>query len=94
MVKHGIKAETPLLTAEERVDTALAKVTSGKTFSEEQQQWLGYIREHLIQNLSIALDHFDYAPIFERRGGLGKASMVFKEDLKTLIEELNYAVAA
>jgi len=94
MVKHGVKAENLLLTAEERVDAAMARITTGKTFSEEQQQWLGYIREHLIHNLSIALDHFDYAPIFERRGGLGKVRAVFQEGLNTLIEELNYAIAA
>lgn len=90
MVKHGAETQAPLLTAEERVDAAMARVTAGKTFSREQQQWLGYIREHLVQNLSIDLDHFDYAPIFERRGGLGKARAVFQDALNTLIEELNY----
>jgi type I restriction enzyme R subunit len=94
MVKHGVKAEAPLMTAEERVDAAMAKTMAGKTFSGEQKKWLGYIREHLIQNLSIEPDHFDYAPVFERRGGLGKARTIFKEDLNGLIEELNYAVAA
>ena len=94
MVKHGVKAENPLMTARERVDAAMARVTSGKTFSEEQQQWLGYIREHLIQNLSIEIDHFDYAPVFERRGGLGRVRAAFQEDLTPLIEALNYAIAA
>jgi len=94
MIKHGAEKETPLLTAEERIAKAIATVTAGKAFSEEQQQWLGYIREHLVQNLTIEIDHFDYAPIFTRRGGLGKVRAVFQEDLNTLIEELNYAIAA
>jgi type I restriction enzyme R subunit len=94
MVKHGVKAENPLLTAQERVDAAMARVTAGKTFNEEQQKWLGYIRDHLIQNLTIEIDHFEYVPVFERRGGLSKARETFKEDLSPLIKELNYAMAA
>ena len=94
MIKHGAEKEAPLLTAEERVAKAMGKVTAGKTFSEQQQQWLGYIREHLVQNLTIEIEHFDYAPIFTRRGGLGKVRKVFQKDLNTLIEELNYAIAA
>jgi len=33
----------------------MANVTAGKTFSEEQQKWLGLIREHMTQNLTIDL---------------------------------------
>jgi hypothetical protein len=33
-------------------------------------------------------------PIFTNRGGLGKARKVFGEQLPTLIEELNYSIAA
>ncbi|MGM0428531.1 MAG: type I restriction-modification enzyme R subunit C-terminal domain-containing protein [Thermodesulfobacteriota bacterium] len=94
MVKHGAKTESPLLSAQERVDAAMDRVTAGKTFSSEQQQWLGYIREHLIENLSIETDHFDYAPVFERHGGLSRARAAFQEDLDPLIEALNYAIAA
>jgi type I restriction enzyme, R subunit len=94
MVKHGLKAESPLLTAQERVDAAMARVTAGKSFSDEQRQWLGYVREHLIENLSIEMDHFDYAPVFQRRGGLSRAQAAFQEGLDPLIEALNYAIAA
>lgn len=94
MVKHGVKTESPLLTAQERVDAVMVRVTAEKAFTDEQQQWLGYIREHLIQNLSIELDHFDYAPIFQRRGGLSRAHAAFQEALNPLIEALNYAIAA
>ena len=47
----------------------MAKVTAGKAFTEEQTKWLGYIREHLIENLTIELDDFDDIPVFERHGG-------------------------
>jgi type I restriction enzyme R subunit len=69
-------------------------VMAGKSFDEEQLKWLGYIREHLVQNLTIESDDFEYAPIFERYGGIGRARKVFKGQLEGLIEEINSAIAA
>ena len=94
MVKHGAAKESPLYTASERVGWALQKVMAGRHFNDEQQQWLGYIREHLIANLTIELEDFDDVPVFERRGGAGKARKVFGADLEALVAEINYAVAA
>lgn len=94
MVKRACKEDEPIYTASERVDRALAQIMSNRSFNKEQQQWLGYIKEHLIQNLTMELDDFEYAPIFERYGGKGKANKVFKGELETLVNELNSAIAA
>ena len=94
MVKHAARAEEPIYSAEERVGRALQKVTADKTFTEEQMIWLGYIREHLIENLTIDLADFDYIPAFERHGGKAIANKVFNNRLETLIAEINYAIAA
>jgi type I restriction enzyme R subunit len=94
MVKHAAKEEEPLLTAEERVDQALRKVTAGKSFNEEQLKWLGMIRLHLIEHLTIDLSDFEAIPIFERAGGKKKAEKVFGEELTDLIVELNTNIAA
>lgn len=94
IVKHAAKDEEPVLTAEERVERSLAQIIQGKQFTLEQKEWLGLIREHLVQNLSIELDDFQYAPIFERRGGLIKAEKVFEGKLPALVEEINYRLAA
>lgn len=94
MVKHAAKTGETILTAEERVDRALARVTGGKEFTPEQEQWLGYIRDHLVRNLTIELDDFDHQPVFEQRGGLRRARMVFARRLEPLVAELNAAVAA
>jgi len=94
MVKHAARAEEPIYSAEERVDRALGKVTAGKTFTGEQTKWLGYIREHLIENLTIDLEDFDCIPVFERHGGKAKANKVFENKLETLIAEINFAIAA
>ena len=45
-------------------------VMEGKSFNEEQTKWLGFIREHLIQNLTIEEKDFNEAPVFGLRGGL------------------------
>ncbi|HLA87850.1 MAG TPA: type I restriction-modification enzyme R subunit C-terminal domain-containing protein, partial [Anaerolineales bacterium] len=94
MVKHAAKEQEPMLTADERVGRAMQKVTSGKSFNEDQKKWLGLIRDHLVKNLTIGEDDLDYAPIFERNGGLGRARRVFDKELGSLLAEINAGVAA
>jgi type I restriction enzyme R subunit len=94
MVKHAAKEQEPILNAEERVDRAMKKVTDRKSFNEEQQKWLGLIRDHLVKNLTIEEADLDYAPIFERNGGLGKARKIFDKELASLLAEINEAIAA
>ncbi len=94
MVKHAAKEQEPILNAEERVARAMKKVTERKSFNEEQQKWLGLIRDHLVKNLTIEEADLDYAPIFERNGGLGKAKKIFDKELASLLVEINEAIAA
>ena len=94
MVKHAADEQVPLYTAEERVEHALATVTTGQPFSPEQQQWLDRIRAHLIENLSIEQDDFDDLPVFARHGGWGGANRAFDGELPSLMKRLNEAVAA
>lgn len=93
MVKHAAKSEEPILTAEERVDRALKRVKGRKSFSGDQDQWLGFIREHLVKNLTIELDDFRHLPVFERHGGLARARKVFDQQLEPLVEQINEALA-
>ena len=94
LIKQAYSPSESVYTASERVDLAIASISFDRDFTEEQLKWLGYIREHLIQNLSIDLEDFEYAPIFERYGGKGKAMKVFEGQLETLIDDLNGAIAA
>lgn len=93
MVKHAADTASPLLTAQERVEHAFAKATAGKTFSAEQQEWLARIKVHLVENLSIEEDDFDFFPIFIRVGGIGRARKVFAGQLSQLIHSFNQAIA-
>lgn len=94
IVKRAARADEPIYTAVERIERAIASVMVGKSFNQEQLKWLGYIQEHLVQNLTIEIDDFEYAPIFERVGGKGKAKKVFSGGLEALIDEINAAIAA
>lgn len=94
MIKHAAHEEESLLTAEERVSLAFGRVTKGKEFTQEQLLWLGRIKSHLISNLSIDKEDFEYIPVFSDYGGWNKANRVFEGQLSTLISEFNRAVAA
>jgi type I restriction enzyme R subunit len=94
MVKHAASEQNPLLTADERADKAVAVISAGRMFTEEQRQWLNRIRDHRAESLSIDRSDFDAIPIFERAGGWRKADMVFDGKLDELIKALNEALVA
>ncbi len=94
MVKHASNYDIPILTAQERVEKAVAKLIEKHSFSDEQLNWLSYIKEHLIENLAISQEDFEIMPVFERRGGLSKARQIFGKDFETIIHAINEALAA
>ena len=93
IVKHASAAQSPLLTAEERVNQATNKFIAAHKLTPEQMQWLSLVREHLVKNLSMDEEDFDLTPLLEMRGGKAKATKVFGE-LSSLVTQLNEAVAA
>lgn len=98
MVKHAVREEEPLLSAEERVEAALARVLDGEALAAEltaeQEAWLGRIREHLARNLSIDREDFETVPIFTLAGGWGRANRAFGGHLDEWIHKFNSAIAA
>jgi len=94
MVKRAASETSPLLTAEERVNAAVATVSSGRSLTEEQNKWMEYIRQHLVQNLSIEPDDFDNIPVLADRGGWGRANRTFDGHLAELLDELNEELVA
>jgi len=94
MVKHAAKDEEPLFTASERVERAFAKITLGRTFTEEQRKWLNRIRAHLVMSLSIDREDFENVPVLLDAGGWKSADRDFRGTLQSLIDRLNEAMAA
>lgn len=94
MVKRAAIDEAPLLTAEERVNAAVERVVASRQLTEGQLKWLEYIRQHLVQNLSIEREDFDVIPILFDRGGWGRANRVFDGQLSELLKDLNRELVA
>lgn len=93
MVKHAARGE-PLLSAEERVNRAMAKVRAGRIFTPEQEDWLQLIRNHLVENL--AIDREDFGLLTFTRSGASwrRVNEAFEGQLDALLIELNQAMAA
>jgi len=67
--------------------------SAGKKLAPEQIRWLEMIRDHIVANLSIEKDDFNYVP-FAQEGGIGKAYQLFGEQLWQLLDEMNEVLAA
>ncbi len=93
MVKTAAKGD-PLLSAQERVERAVAKVTAGVALTAEQAQWLERIKAHLAENLAIEREDFDTIPVLARAGAWVQADRVFGGKLAEFILQLNEAMAA
>ena len=94
MIKHAADEQAPLLTASERVTKAVEELQAFHSFNAEQKKWIAFIVEHLKENLSISEDDLDFQPVFEQRGGRARARQVFGNELRPLIDRLNYTLVA
>src|SRR5439155_23511727 len=98
LVRFQLEQDNELVPCEAVVDQRFEvwlrrQEEAGRTFTPEQRQWLEAIRDHIATSLGIARDDFEYIPFVER-GGLGKATHLFGEDLDRLLEEMTEALAA
>ena len=62
-------------------------------FTEAQMQWLRMMKDYVANSFSIDKDDFDLSP-FNAEGGLSKMWQLFGEEMDTIIEEVNEALAA
>jgi len=93
LVRFAIHQQDELHPFQEDVNTRFARwfaqqESRGRTFTDEERQWLEAIRDHVATSLTIEPEDFDYEP-FVQRGGLGKAYQVFGKDLEPILKELN-----
>jgi type I restriction enzyme R subunit len=69
----------------------MSKVKESRKFTREQENWLQYIRDHLVRNLVVDEPDFKFIP-FPRHGGWEKANLVFGGKLAPLPETINVAM--
>lgn len=67
---------------------------AGRTYSDEQRNWLMAIRDHLGVNIEIRPEDMMDAPEFSARGGIVKARALFGAKLPALLEELSDVLVA
>jgi len=94
MIRNADDDSYILLTAQERVERVIGEMIAAYDFNSEQLQWLAFIKEHLIQNLTLDKQAFNLIPVFERHGGLSRARKVFGPDLDDLITTINLKITA
>ncbi len=98
LVRHAITPDVPLKPFARAVRLNFAmwmteKGRNGVVFSNEQQEWLERMAEHIATSVSIEANDFEDG-WFGQQGGLGRAHAVFGEKLDQLLRELNENLAA
>lgn len=98
LIRHICGFDTTLTNYETTINRnfqqwVFAKQAGPIKFNEEQMQWLRMIKDHIATSFHVEKEDLDYAP-FDSQGGLGKMYQLFGEDMETIINELNEALAA
>lgn len=98
LVRHAVGAEEELVpfreVAEGRFRNWLAQQANrGRSYSAEQMGWLELMRDRIVVDLEVRVEDFDDTPFVER-GGLGKATGLFGEELNKIVNELNWELVA
>ena len=97
LVRYAIGTDDELAPFAEQVEErfqgwlAMQEV-AGRTFTNEQRQWLEAIKDHIAGSVSIEPGDLQYAP-FAQRGGLMRAYTLFGNGLTALLEELSLELA-
>jgi type I restriction enzyme R subunit len=74
-------------------DWLFQKQAGSLKFTKDQMEWLTMLKDHIAASMHIDLDDLDYTP-FDARGGRGKMWQLFGNDMATILDELNLALAA
>ena len=96
LVRYAVGADDELAPFVEQVEQRFhgwlsAQEISGRTFTDEQRQWLEAIKDHIAGSVSIDPGDLQLSP-FAQQGGIGRAYAVFGDELTALLEELNLAL--
>jgi len=62
-------------------------------FTEEQMHWLRMLKDHIAASVHVDSDDLDYTP-FDAQGGKGKMWQLFGDEMNSIIDEMNEALAA
>lgn len=97
LVRHALTPKLDLVPyrdqLRERYQAWLIERDADNAFTSEQREWLDRMAEHIATSLAIAPDDFETG-WFGQHGSLGRAHVLFGNQLQPLIAELNERLAA
>ncbi len=99
LIRKVAGIDTALISYDKTVDKNFAdwvwkkQQGAGIKFTKEQMDWLYMLKEQIANSVHIEADDLDYTP-FDAKGGRGKMWQLFGEEMETIINELNEALAA
>ncbi len=98
LVRYALDQEDELVPFRDQVDLRfaswlLAQEQGGVTFTDEQRQWLTWMKENIAAEMGMTEESFQYTP-FAEHGGIGKAVQIFGDRLTPLTDELTETLAA
>jgi len=98
LVRHALGEDDDLHPFREDVEARfyewLGQQDRQQRFTPAQLEWLELIKDHLVANLTVEMDDFEYAP-FDERGGIYRALDLFdRDELDAILDELNDVVTA
>jgi type I restriction enzyme, R subunit len=74
-------------------DWVFKKQAGTLKFTEDQMNWLRMIKDWVAVSFHLEIDDLDYSP-FDTLGGRGRMYQLFGDEMNTVINELNEALAA
>jgi type I restriction enzyme R subunit len=98
LVRFALEQENELVPFHDQVEQRfegwlLSQKQKGVGFTDEQLQWLTWMKENIASEMGISTESFEFTP-FAEHGGIGKAVQVFGDQLTPLANELTEALAA
>jgi len=98
LVRYTLDQDDELVPFRDQVDARfagwlLAQEQKGVSFTDEQRQWLTWMKENIAAEMGITAESFQYTP-FAEHGGIGKAVLIFGDRLTPITDELSETLAA
>jgi type I restriction enzyme, R subunit len=97
LVRYALDQDDQLVPFPDRVEARFEgwlamQEQTGTTFTEEQQRWLGWMKDHIATSMGIDSDALDLPP-FTEYGGIGHAYSLFGDQLPELMQQLSQELA-
>ncbi len=98
LVRYALDQDHELVPFRDQVDERFAawlltQEQNGVSFTDEQRQWLVWMKENIATEMGITAESFQLTP-FAEHGGIGRAVQIFGDRLNPITDELTEALAA